>query len=100
MAFESLPGDGYVLITAARNAATTLDRVITAVAGQHEVPTRWVIASDGSTDGTADILRARADVLPWLTPLVIERDGPPSFAAKARALHAAYEAAAEVSHGM
>jgi glycosyltransferase involved in cell wall biosynthesis len=91
---------GYVVITAARNAARTMDAVITAVADQDETPTRWVVASDGSRDGTADIVRDRATTLPWITLLEIDRDGPASFVAKAAALRAAYRAAADVPHTM
>src|SRR3954454_9430025 len=100
MAIEHPADCGYVLVTAARNAALTIDAVVTAVAAQDEVPNRWVIASDGSTDGTEETVRARATTLPWITLLAIERDGPPSFAAKALALRAAYRAAADVPHGI
>ena len=100
MAIRDAPGDGYVVITAARNAARTIDAVVTAVAEQDDPPTRWVIASDGSTDDTAEIVRARAATLPWIILLTIDRDGPPSFAAKARALRAAYDCAGDAPHGM
>jgi len=100
MAIGKAPDGSYVVITAARNAARTIDTVITAVADQHECPARWVIASDGSTDGTEDIVLARAEALPWITLVVIERGGPPSFAAKAQALRAAYRAAADAPHAM
>src|SRR5262249_19224313 len=60
----------------------------------------WVIASDGSTDGTVEIVRARAEALPWITLLAIDRDGPPSFSAKAHALRSAYDAAADELHEM
>src|SRR6476619_6388684 len=100
MPIETAPEVGYVVITAARNAARTIDGVITAMAEQREPPTRWVIASDGSTDATVEIVRARAEVLPWITLIAIDRAGPRSFAAKARALHAAYRAAADAPHEM
>jgi glycosyltransferase involved in cell wall biosynthesis len=100
MPVPPLPDRGYVVVTAARNAARTIDAVITAVAAQDDVPARWVIASDGSTDGTEAIVRRRAEALPWMSLVVIDRDGPASFAAKAHALRAAYRAAADAPHGM
>jgi glycosyltransferase involved in cell wall biosynthesis len=100
MEIGQLGAGNYVVITAARNAARTIDAVITAMVEQDEPPARWVVVSDGSTDRTTEIVRARADEVPWITLLTIERDGPPSFAAKARALRAAYLAASDVPHAM
>jgi hypothetical protein len=94
------PEAGYVVVTAARNAARSIDAVITALAAQEEPPSRWVVASDGSSDETAAIVRERAAALPWITLLEIDRDGPASFAAKAAALRAAYVAAADAPHAM
>jgi glycosyltransferase involved in cell wall biosynthesis len=100
MAIGRAPAAGSVVITAARNAAQTIDAVITGVAEQVEPPSRWVIASDGSTDGTDEIVRSRAAELPWITLLRIDRDGPSSFAAKADALRAAYRTALDTPHGI
>lgn len=49
----------YVLITPARDEAATLERTIESVLAQTVLPRRWVIVSDGSTDGT-DTIAARA----------------------------------------
>ena len=42
----------YVLITAARNEATCIERTIASVARQTRPPAAWAVVSDGSTDGT------------------------------------------------
>jgi len=41
----------YVLVTPARNEASLIEFTIRAVAAQTVLPLRWVIVSDGSTDG-------------------------------------------------
>ena len=46
----------YVLITPARNEADLIEGTIKAVVAQTLRPKRWIIVSDGSTDGTDDIV--------------------------------------------
>ena len=46
----SLPS--YVLITPARNEAQFIELTIKSVIAQTSKPIKWVIVSDGSTDGT------------------------------------------------
>ena len=55
----------YVLVTPARNEAQFIELTLKSVIGQTVRPAKWVIVSDGSTDGTDDIvapLRRRAPV--------------------------------------
>ena len=94
------PSDGYVIVTAARNAAPTIGAVIRGVIAQRERPSRWVIVSDGSTDATVSIIEDHARDLPWIQLLVCHRDGPASYAAKAHAVATAYRAALDAPHGM
>ena len=47
----------YVLITPARNEAQFIELTIKAVVAQTIRPIRWIIVSDGSTDGTDEIVR-------------------------------------------
>lgn len=47
----------YVLITAARNEAVYIVRTIESVLSQTVPPVKWVIVSDGSNDGTDDIVK-------------------------------------------
>src|SRR5579863_6622358 len=44
--------DGYVLMTAAYNEEANIQKTIQSVLSQTLRPKRWVIVSDGSTDGT------------------------------------------------
>ncbi len=50
-------GENYVLMTAARNEAAYIEGTIKAVLSQTVKPRLWVIVSDGSTDGTDEIIR-------------------------------------------
>ena len=47
----------YVLITPARNEAQFIELTIKSVVSQTVRPLKWVIVSDGSTDGTDDIVQ-------------------------------------------
>ena len=56
----------YVLITPARNEAAFIENTIKAVVAQTLRPAKWVIVSDGSTDGTDDIVAEYAAEHPWI----------------------------------
>ena len=47
----------YVLITPARNEAKFIEFTLQSMVGQKFRPLKWVIVSDGSTDGTDDLVR-------------------------------------------
>jgi biofilm PGA synthesis N-glycosyltransferase PgaC len=63
-----------LLITPVFNEERHIERVVRAVAAQTRTPDRWIVADDGSTDGTLDILRRLAREVPFLE--VVER--PPA----------------------
>lgn len=71
----------YVLVTPARDEATTIGRTIDSVVRQTVPPAEWVIVSDGSTDGTDEIIRAAARVHPWIRLLPLPPREGRSFAA-------------------
>src|SRR5260370_4348351 len=85
----------YVLITPARNEAQFIELTIQSVVKQTVPPIKWVIVSDGSTDGTDEIVRKYANEHPWIElvrmPLRRERH----FAGKGHAFNAGY---ARVQH--
>ena len=56
----------YVLITPARNEAEFIELTIASVVAQTIRPARWVIVSDGSTDGTDEIVSGYAARHPWI----------------------------------
>ncbi len=56
----------YVLITPARNEAQFIELTLQSMVAQTAQPLRWVIVSDGSTDGTDDIVRKYAADRDWI----------------------------------
>jgi poly-beta-1,6-N-acetyl-D-glucosamine synthase len=56
----------YVLITPARNEAAFIERTIQSVINQKTKPDKWVIVSDGSTDGTDEIVQRYAAGYDWI----------------------------------
>jgi glycosyltransferase involved in cell wall biosynthesis len=86
----------YVLITSARNEEKYIDNTIRSVVGQTELPERWVIVDDGSTDRTAEIVESYLKPYHWIE-LVRQPNRPDrSFTGKAVAVNTALERLASV----
>jgi glycosyltransferase involved in cell wall biosynthesis len=88
----------YVLITPARNEAAFIEKTIRSVIAQTVLPKRWVIVSDGSTDGTDEIVQRYLAGRDWmlLVRLSDEEARKRSFAAKVHAFDAGLAAVADV----
>ena len=80
----------YVLITPARNEAQFIELTIQSVVAQTIRPIRWVIVSDGSTDGTDDIVKRYAADHPWIELLRTPERRERHFAGKVYAFNAGY----------
>src|SRR5207244_12506716 len=80
----------YVLITPARNEATFIELTIKSVVGQTVRPAKWVIVSDGSTEGTDDIVRKYAAEHRWIELVRMPERRERHFAGKVHAFKAAY----------
>src|SRR5438477_1417673 len=80
----------YVLITAARNEAQFIELTIKSVVGQTVRPLKWVIVSDGSTDGTDDIVTKYSADHPWIELVRTPERRERSFAGKVHAFNAGY----------
>ena len=80
----------YALITPARNEAAFIELTLKSVVAQTAKPVKWVIVSDGSTDGTDEIVGKYAAANSWIQlvrqPVRAERN----FAGKAVAFSAGY----------
>jgi glycosyltransferase involved in cell wall biosynthesis len=87
----------YVLITPARNEADLIEKTIQSVIAQTHLPKRWVIVSDGSTDGTDEIVRRHMHGRPWLELVHLPERRERSFAGKVQAFNAGYERARGLS---
>lgn len=81
----------YVLITSARNEEKFIDGTIRSVAAQTELPMRWIIVDDGSTDRTAEIVENHLGDHPWIELIRRPKRMDRNFAAKAHAVNAGLE---------
>jgi biofilm PGA synthesis N-glycosyltransferase PgaC len=81
----------FVLITPARNEGAFIEQTIKSVVSQTTLPVKWVIVSDGSTDGTNDILRRYADEYSWIECLFLPRRAGRHFAGKVHAFNTGYQ---------
>ena len=80
----------YVLVTPARNEADYIERTLQSVVAQTCRPVRWLIVSDGSTDGTDDIVRRYAEQHGWIDLLRTPERAERHFAGKVQAFKAGY----------
>jgi glycosyltransferase involved in cell wall biosynthesis len=78
----------YVLVTPARNEAPYIEKTIESVVAQTILPLRWVIVSDGSTDGTNEIVRRFVDKHDWIDLVSLPQRGERNFAGKVAAVNA------------
>jgi len=74
----------YVLVTPVRDEVKTVGRTIESVVGQTRVPAEWVIVSDGSTDGTNEVIERASLERPWIRLLKLPARPERSFAAVVR----------------
>lgn len=80
----------YVLITPARNEARFIEMTIKCVVAQTVRPLTWVIVSDGSTDGTDEIVGRYAAEYGWIELLRMPERLERHFAGKVHAFNAGY----------
>jgi poly-beta-1,6-N-acetyl-D-glucosamine synthase len=86
----------YVLITPARNEAASIEQTIQAVVAQTIHPLKWVIVSDGSTDGTDEIVSRYAGQNEWLKLVRMPERTERHFAGKVHAFNAGYATVADL----
>ncbi|MGA2570343.1 MAG: glycosyltransferase family A protein [Terracidiphilus sp.] len=84
---QKLPS--YVLVTPARNEERLIEATIKSVVVQSVLPMRWIIVSDGSTDGTDSIVSRYAARYHWIELLRMPERKERHFAGKAYAFAAA-----------
>lgn len=81
----------YVLVTPARNEEAYIGKTIQSVTSQGVLPLKWVIVSDGSTDGTDQIVKEHLAQNSWMELVRLPEQRDRSFAAKVSAFQAGYE---------
>ncbi len=81
----------FVVMTAAYNEQDNIAKTIESMLAQSIRPKRWVIASDGSTDRTDQIIESYAVRHDFIRLLPIRRAPGRSFGSKVAALHQAHK---------
>ena len=81
----------YVLISPARNEGAFIEQTIKSVISQTIIPMRWVIVSDGSTDGTNDIVKRFASQYAWMEFVSLPERAGRNFEGKVGAFRIGYE---------
>jgi glycosyltransferase involved in cell wall biosynthesis len=87
----------YVLITPARNEAKYIELTLKSMVAQTYPPLKWIIVSDGSTDGTDDLVRKYSANNPWIELLRMPERAERHFAGKVYAFNAGYDRAKELN---
>ena len=80
----------YVIITPARNEADLIEVTLKSVANQTVRPLKWVVVSDGSTDGTDDIVARYSKEYPWIQLVRTPERKERNFAGKVFAFNTGY----------
>lgn len=88
----------YVLVTPARNEAKHIGLTLESVVSQTHRPARWLIVSDGSTDGTDAIVEGYARKTDWIRLVRLPDNRERSFAAKVDAFNAGFRELADVPY--
>lgn len=78
----------YVVVTPARDEAEFIESTIQSMVAQTVRPLKWVIVSDGSTDGTDEIVRKYASTHEWIELLCMPERKERHFAGKVYAFNA------------
>lgn len=92
------PLPSYVLITPARNEAAFIEKTIQSVIAQAVLPLKWVIVSDGSTDGTDEIVSRYALQHKWIELVRQPERADRNFAGKAFAFRAGWSRVADLPY--
>ncbi len=88
----------YVLVTPARNEAAFIEETIRSVVLQSVLPLKWAIVSDGSTDGTDEIVKRYAAEHPWIELVRMPERKERHFAGKVHAFNAGYDRMRELAY--
>src|SRR6185503_17974243 len=88
----------YVIVTPARNEIQFLELTLKSVVSQTIAPLRWVIVSDGSTDGTDELVLKYAAQHPWIELVRMPERKERHFAGKVYAFNAGYEKVQSVDY--
>ena len=88
----------YVVVTPARNEAQFIELTIQSMLAQTVRPLKWIIVSDGSTDGTDDIVKRYTAQHDWIELLRMPEREERHFAGKVYAFNAGQARVAELPY--
>jgi len=88
----------YVLITPARNEEDFIEMTIRSMITQTNLPLKWVIVSDGSTDATDNIVKRYLPAYPWIELVRTPERKERHFAGKVMAFDAGYERVKDLNY--
>jgi len=80
----------YVLITPARDEASYIRETLESIVNQTVLPLKWVVVSDGSTDGTDEIVKEYVARYSWIELLQMPERKERHFGGKVHAFDAGY----------
>src|SRR5271163_2746121 len=88
-AFEGMAEiPSYVIVTPARNEARFIELTLQSMVAQTFRPLKWVIVSDGSTDGTDEIVDKYSAQYDWIELIRMPERVERNFAGKVHAFNA------------
>jgi poly-beta-1,6-N-acetyl-D-glucosamine synthase len=90
----------YILITPARNEDAFIEQTIQSVISQTVLPLRWIIVSDGSTDGTDEIVQKYSAQYHWIELVRMPDRTERHFAGKVHAFDAGYARVRDLRYGI
>jgi poly-beta-1,6-N-acetyl-D-glucosamine synthase len=88
----------YVVVTPARNEAAFIELTLKSMVAQTIKPLKWVIVSDGSTDGTDEIVRRYSQEHGWIELLRMPERRERHFAGKVHAFNSGYANVKDLEH--
>lgn len=81
----------YVIVSPAKNEARFIEKTLESVVAQTALPLKWVVVSDGSTDGTDEIVGKYAARHSFIELVRLPERAERHFAGKVNAFNAGFE---------
>lgn len=88
----------YVIVTPARNEAQFIESTIESVVAQTVRPLKWIIVSDGSTDGTDELVQKYCATHEWIELVRMPERTERHFAGKVLAFNAGQARVADLPY--
>lgn len=90
----------YILISAAYNEVLHIEKTIESMRSQSVLPIKWILVSDGSTDGTDEIITQFSSQIPWIDYIRVPEHTDHNFASKVNCFNIAYQRLNKLEYGI